>query len=141
MAGWLTAELRIAAERQDPGHPREPRLHALLANACGLELFCPGRVLQGGNAMTLADVAFWIAIMATIEDGEAAVTLEQTSTFLGAARTDLICACPQQRDLVRDLGTLLFEVDGTLQPPGVGNRRRSWPRWWSRSTGGSWSRR
>lgn len=54
--------------------------------------------------MTLADVAFWIAIMATIEGGEAAVTLEQTSTFLGAARTDLIC----DAQLLRAGRTVLF---------------------------------
>lgn len=68
------------------------------------ELFRPGGVLQGGCAMTLADVAFWIAIMATIEGGEAAVTLEQTSTFLGAARTDLIC----DAQLLRAGRTVLF---------------------------------
>jgi uncharacterized protein (TIGR00369 family) len=68
------------------------------------ELFRPGGVLQGGCAMTLADVAFWIAIMATIEDGEAAVTLEQTSTFLGAARTDLIC----DAQLLRTGRTVLY---------------------------------
>ncbi|HEY0812860.1 MAG TPA: PaaI family thioesterase [Pseudonocardia sp.] len=55
------------------------------------ELFRPGGVLQGGCAMTLADVAFWSAIMASVDDGHAAVTLEQTSAFLGAARTDLVC--------------------------------------------------
>lgn len=47
------------------------------------ELFRTGGVLQGGCAMTLADVAFWVAIMGTVDAGEAAVTLEQTSTFLG----------------------------------------------------------
>ncbi len=41
--------------------------------------------------MTLADVAFWVAIMSTTDATETAVTLEQTSTFLGAARTDLVC--------------------------------------------------
>ena len=53
------------------------------------ELFRPGGVLQGGCAMTLADVAFWIAIMSVTGPDDLSVTLEQTSTFLGAARTDI----------------------------------------------------
>jgi len=68
----------------EPGHARV-RLPARP------ELFRPGGVLQGGCAMTLADVAFWIAIMSTTGATETAVTLEQTSTFLGASRTDLVC--------------------------------------------------
>ena len=68
------------------------------------ELFRPGGVLQGGCAMTLADVAFWVAIMATVEGGEDAVTLEQTSAFLGAARTDLVC----EAALLRTGRTVLY---------------------------------
>jgi len=68
------------------------------------EMFRPGGVLQGGCAMTLADVAFWVAIMGTVEAGEAAVTLEQTSTFLGPARTDLTC----DADLLRAGRTVLY---------------------------------
>ncbi len=68
------------------------------------EMFRPGGVLQGGCAMTLADVAVWVAIMGTVEAGEAAFTLEQTSTFLGAARTDLVC----DAELLRTGRTVLY---------------------------------
>jgi uncharacterized protein (TIGR00369 family) len=68
------------------------------------ELFRPGGVLQGGCAMTLADVTFWIAIMAGDDDAGDAVTLEQTSAFLGAARTDLVC----DAELLRNGRTVLY---------------------------------
>jgi uncharacterized protein (TIGR00369 family) len=55
------------------------------------EFFRPGGVLQGGCAMTLADVAFWIAAISVVGIADAGVTLEQTSTFLQAARSDLTC--------------------------------------------------
>jgi acyl-coenzyme A thioesterase PaaI-like protein len=42
--------------------------------------------------------------MGTVEAGEAAVTLEQTSTFLGAARTDLTC----DAELLRAGRTVLY---------------------------------
>jgi acyl-coenzyme A thioesterase PaaI-like protein len=41
--------------------------------------------------MTLADVAFWIAAISVVGIADAGVTLEQTSTFLQAARSDLTC--------------------------------------------------
>ena len=84
----------------DSVHPGRARLR-LPARP---ELFRPGGVLQGGCAMTLADVAFWVAIMGTVEDGESAVTLEQTSAFLGAARTDLVC----DAELLRTGRTVLY---------------------------------
>lgn len=68
------------------------------------ELFRPGGVLQGGCAMTLADVAFWIAIMSVTGPDEPSVTLEQTSTFLGAARTDITC----QAQLLRTGRTVVY---------------------------------
>lgn len=68
------------------------------------ELFRPGGVLQGGCAMTLADVAFWIAVISVIGPDEPAVTLGQTSTFLGGARTDLVC----NAELVRTGRSVLY---------------------------------
>jgi len=45
----------------------------------------PGGVLQGGCAMTLADVAFWIAGMTVIGADPSALTLQMSSTFLRPA--------------------------------------------------------
>ncbi len=45
----------------------------------------PGGVLQGGCAMTLADVAFWIAGMTVMGEDPSAVTLQQSSSFLRPA--------------------------------------------------------
>ena len=45
----------------------------------------PGGVLQGGCAMTLADVAFWIAGMTVIGEDATAMTLQQSSSFLRPA--------------------------------------------------------
>ena len=45
----------------------------------------PGGVLQGGCAMTLADVAFWIAGMTVIGEDPSALTLQMSSTFLRPA--------------------------------------------------------
>ena len=55
------------------------------------ELLRPGGVLQGGCAMTLADVACWIAVMTLSGPGDQAVTQQMSTTFLGPARTDLLC--------------------------------------------------
>jgi uncharacterized protein (TIGR00369 family) len=55
------------------------------------ELFRPGGVLQGGCAMTLADVTCWIAIMSLFGEDDPSVTQQMTTTFLGPARTDLVC--------------------------------------------------
>jgi uncharacterized protein (TIGR00369 family) len=41
--------------------------------------------------MTLADVAFWIALLSLTGPGDPAVTLEMKTNFLGAARGDLVC--------------------------------------------------
>jgi uncharacterized protein (TIGR00369 family) len=51
----------------------------------------PGGVLQGGCCMTLADVAFWIALLSVTGPDDPAVTLEMKTNFLGAARGDLVC--------------------------------------------------
>jgi uncharacterized protein (TIGR00369 family) len=52
----------------------------------------PGRVLQGGCAMTLADVAFWIAGMTLTGEEAMAVTLQMSSSFLRPAPlADLRC--------------------------------------------------
>ena len=45
----------------------------------------PGRVLQGGCAMTLADVSFWIAGMTVIGADPSAMTLQMSSSFLRPA--------------------------------------------------------
>ena len=45
----------------------------------------PGGVLQGGCAMTLADVAFWIAGMTVTGEEPSTVTLQMSSSFLRPA--------------------------------------------------------
>ncbi|HVL85257.1 MAG TPA: PaaI family thioesterase [Pseudonocardia sp.] len=55
------------------------------------EFLRPGGLLQGGCAMTLADVTGWIAILSLLGPDDAAVTQQLTTSFLGAARTDLFC--------------------------------------------------
>ena len=45
----------------------------------------PGGVLQGGCAMTLADVSFWIAGMTVIGEDPASLTLQMSSSFLRPA--------------------------------------------------------
>lgn len=55
------------------------------------ELLRPGGVLQGGCAMTLADVTCWIAILSLYGADDPAVTQQMTTSFLGPARTDLLC--------------------------------------------------
>ena len=45
----------------------------------------PGGVLQGGCAMTLADVAFWIAGMTVMGEDPTALTLQMSSSFLRPA--------------------------------------------------------
>ena len=50
----------------------------------------PGGVLQGGCAMTLADVAFWIAGMTVLGEDASPMTLQMSSSFLRPAmRGDL----------------------------------------------------
>lgn len=44
-----------------------------------------GGVLQGGCAMTLADVSFWIAGMTVIGEDPSALTLQMSSSFLRPA--------------------------------------------------------
>ena len=45
----------------------------------------PGGVLQGGCAMTLADVSFWIAGMTVMGEDPTALTLQMSSSFLRPA--------------------------------------------------------
>jgi uncharacterized protein (TIGR00369 family) len=45
----------------------------------------PGGVLQGGCAMTLADVSFWIAGMTVMGEDPSALTLQMSSSFLRPA--------------------------------------------------------
>ena len=45
----------------------------------------PGGVLQGGCAMTLADVSFWIAGMTVMGEEPGAMTLQMSSSFLRPA--------------------------------------------------------
>lgn len=56
------------------------------------EFLRPGDVLQGGCAMTLADVAVWIAVLSLFGADDNAVTQNMTTTFLRPARGDLRCA-------------------------------------------------
>ena len=52
----------------------------------------PGGVLQGGCAMTLADVAFWLAGMTVTGEEAMSLTLHVTSSFLRPAGLgDLVC--------------------------------------------------
>lgn len=53
------------------------------------ELMRPGNILQGGCCMTLADVAFWIAIMTLDGIDDPSVTLEMKTNFLRGSGTDL----------------------------------------------------
>jgi len=59
------------------------RARLLLPFQSGFER--PGGVLQGGCAMTLADVAFWIAGMTVIGEDPSALTLQMSSSFLRPA--------------------------------------------------------
>ncbi|MGI8415367.1 MAG: PaaI family thioesterase [Nakamurella sp.] len=54
------------------------------------EMLRPGDIAHGGCAMTLADVAVWVAITERTGDSRA-VTVQQNNTFLGPARGDLSC--------------------------------------------------
>ena len=54
---------------------------------------CSGwAVLHGGCAMVTADVAMWVAIIAAVEGGERAVTVNLATDFLAPARGDIIAA-------------------------------------------------
>jgi uncharacterized protein (TIGR00369 family) len=55
------------------------------------ELLRPGGILQGGCAMTLADVTFWIAILSLFGEDVPSVTQQMTTSFFSPASTDLIC--------------------------------------------------
>ncbi|HTS80394.1 MAG TPA: PaaI family thioesterase [Myxococcaceae bacterium] len=60
------------------------RARILLPFQAGFER--PGGVLQGGCAMTLADVAFWIAGMTVTGEDPSALTLQMSSSFLRPAK-------------------------------------------------------
>ena len=47
--------------------------------------------MQGGCAMTLADVTCWIAVMSLSGPDDPSVTQQMTTTFLRPVRTDLTC--------------------------------------------------
>jgi len=79
------------------------------------ELFRPGGVLQGGCAMTLADVTCWIAVLAATSADSPAVTLHQSSTFLAAARTGLSC----ESSLVRSGRTVHYGTASTWDSAGT----------------------
>jgi uncharacterized protein (TIGR00369 family) len=49
-----------------------------------------GGVLNGGCAMIAADVAMWVAIIAAVEGGEGALTVNMSTDFLAPARSDII---------------------------------------------------
>lgn len=54
------------------------------------ELLRPGRVLHGGCAMVLADVAFWIAAATRVGSPETNLTLEMKTNFLRGGASDLV---------------------------------------------------
>ena len=49
-----------------------------------------GGVLQGACVVVVADVAMWVAIIATVPDGQHAVTVSLATDYLAAARGDII---------------------------------------------------
>jgi uncharacterized protein (TIGR00369 family) len=55
-----------------------------------VELQRLGGVLNGGCAMIVADVAMWVAIIAAIDGGERALTVNMSTDFLAPARSDII---------------------------------------------------
>jgi uncharacterized protein (TIGR00369 family) len=75
-----------------------------------------GGVLQGGCAMVVADVAMWIAIIAAIDGGERAVTVNCSTDFLAPARGDIVATAhllkAGRRLVVGDVHTRTD--DGTL---------------------------
>jgi uncharacterized protein (TIGR00369 family) len=79
------------------------------------EFYRPGGVLQGGCAMTLADVTCWIAILAATGADSGAVTLHQSSDFLAAARTGLTC----ESSLLRTGRTVLCGTASTWDTAGT----------------------
>ena len=53
------------------------------------ELLRPGGVFQGAAAMCLADVALWLALVSLGAPAETTVTLEEKTSYLRGARTDI----------------------------------------------------
>jgi uncharacterized protein (TIGR00369 family) len=49
-----------------------------------------GGVLQGTCVVVVADVAMWIAIIATVAGGERALTVNLATDYLAPARSDII---------------------------------------------------
>ena len=78
------------------------------------EFFRPGGGLHGGCAMTLADVTCWIAVLTATAADSAAVTLQQTSSFLTAARTGLRC----ESTLLRTGRSILYGTASTWDSAG-----------------------
>lgn len=80
------------------------------------ELLRPGGVLQGGCAMTLADVTCWIAILSMTGEDDPVVTQQMTTSFLGPAHSDLHCESwvmrPGRRSVYATASTTA--ADGTL---------------------------
>jgi uncharacterized protein (TIGR00369 family) len=79
------------------------------------EFFRPGGVLQGGCAMTLADVTCWLAVLTATGAESTAVTLHQTSSFLAAARTGLTC----RSALLRTGRSMLYGTASTWDAAGT----------------------
>ena len=96
-----------------------------------------GGVLQGGCAMTLADVTCWLAVLSLLGADDPAVTLGMTTTFLAGARTGLRC----ESEVVHRGGRMAYgtastaDADGRLVAhhtltylrPGVPGGRRAVP--------------
>jgi acyl-CoA thioesterase len=53
------------------------------------ELLRPGGVFQGAAAMCLADVAMWLALVSLGAPPTTTVTLEEKTSYLRGARTDI----------------------------------------------------
>jgi uncharacterized protein (TIGR00369 family) len=77
------------------------------------EHYRPGGVLQGGCLVTLADVAFWLALLARFPSDARAVTLEMKTNFLRGATGDVTAHAQ-----VLKAGTRV--VFGTVESHGTG---------------------
>jgi uncharacterized protein (TIGR00369 family) len=69
----------------------------------------PDGILQGGCAMTLADVTTWLAVLGRDGSDPDVVTIQQNTTFLSAGRGDLRC-----RARVLQAGRTLIHVEATV---------------------------
>ncbi len=79
----------------------------------------PGGVLQGGCAMTLADVAFWIAGMTVTGEDLSALTLQMSSSFL---RPALLGDLRSEAKILRAGRRILYGEASVRTPRGTSSR-------------------